>query len=106
MSLEIAKTILEQLGGRRFSIMTGAKNFVSMKPDENSLGGLKFSIGRNATACNTVMIKLMLDDTYTVQFMKFSPKNLTLTVLEESSDVYCDMLREVFTSYTGLYTHL
>jgi len=29
MSTEIAKTILEQLGGRKFTVMTGAKNFIA-----------------------------------------------------------------------------
>lgn len=38
----IAETILQQLGGNKFVVMTGAKNFVALE------NGIKFNIGRNA----------------------------------------------------------
>ena len=39
----IAKTILEQIGGRRFAAMTGSKDFTDMG------NGLRMSLARNKT---------------------------------------------------------
>ena len=107
---EIAATILEQLGGSRFIVMTGAKDFVAM---DNSLC---MSLPRNMSKANRLKIKLMPDDTYKMEWIKFSParwqpKKLTftepkVTVLKEQEGVYFDMLQELFTQYTGMYTHL
>ena len=40
----IAKTILEQIGGRRFAAMTGSKDFIDMG------NGLRMSLARNKTS--------------------------------------------------------
>ena len=40
----IAKTILEQIGGRRFAAMTGSKDFTDMG------NGLRMSLARNKTS--------------------------------------------------------
>lgn len=109
---EVATTILQQLGGNKFIVMTGAKDFFAL---ENG-GGLGMSIPRNKSKANRLKIKLMPDDTYTLEWIKFSPsrwqpKKLTftepkVTVLKTQEGVYCDMLQEFFTEYTGMYTHL
>ena len=39
----IAKTILEQMGGRRFAVMTGSKDFIGLR------NGLQMSLARNKT---------------------------------------------------------
>lgn len=93
--MEVAKTILQQLGGKQFQMMTGAKNFVA---DENSL---KFKIGSNAKRVGYVRIQLDPDDTYTVQFMSSSGK-----LIKELDMIYADQLQSVFTDYTGMYTRL
>lgn len=109
----VAQTILNQLGGNRFVAMTGAKNFVALE------NGIKFSIGRNASKANTVKITLNGLDLYDIEFIKFTPfkisvnhKTCAVTTREEKTEIvktyndcYCDMLQEVFTSVTGLYTH-
>lgn len=63
--LTVAETILEQLGGRRFVGMVGAKDI---------LGGadsLQFKIGAGArNGCNCVRIVLDSSDTYTVTFYR------------------------------------
>lgn len=100
MSQEVANTILAQLGGGRFSVMTGAKNFLGL-PD-----GLAFSIGRNASSANKVKITLCGDDTYTVRFSKFSMKKLEDKELKVFDGIYAENLTEVFTRFTGLYTRL
>lgn len=93
--MEVAKTILQQLGGKQFQMMTGAKNFVA---DENSL---QFKIGSNAKRVGYVRIQLDPDDTYTVQFTSSSGK-----LIKELDMIYADQLQSVFTDYTGMYTRL
>ena len=60
----IANTIYQQLGGRRFTVMTGARNMVAIK------NGLRFDIGRNGSQANRVEITLRGDDTYDMRFIK------------------------------------
>lgn len=110
----IAETILQQLGGNKFVVMTGAKNFVALE------NGIKFNIGRNASKANTVKITVNGLDLYDIEFIKFTPykitvnhKTCTVTTREEKTEViktyndcYCDMLQELFTEVTGMYTHL
>lgn len=112
-NMEIATTILNQLGGKRFVVMTGAKDFMAIKD------GLKFKIGRNASKANTVEIKLNGLDLYDIRFSKYIPCKLVVNhkkgtaewketkdeTVKTFKDCYCDMLQELFTEVTGLYTH-
>ena len=109
-----ANIILEQLGGNKFIAMTGAKNIVARE------NGLTFRIGRNASKANMVRIMLNGLDLYDIEFIKHTPskiivnhKTCTVKTREEKTetvkkynDIYCDMLQEIFTEVTGLYTHL
>lgn len=94
--MSIATTILEQLGGGRFVMMTGAKNLMS---DTNALS---FRLPSNfATGgINYVRVELAADDTYTLTFGKVW--GVKYAVKATVAGVYCDMLRSVFTSNTGL----
>lgn len=94
---DIALTTLNQLGGKKFIAMTGAKN-ISYDSD----GTLRFRIGRNAKSINAVCITLTPMDTYTMEF--FRVRNLEITLVGEYTNVYADNLQEVFTSATGMYT--
>lgn len=96
--LLVAKTILEQLGGRKFTVMTGAKNFVG---SENALSfRLPGGGGFTKRGINAVRIALNGGDTYDVTFSRVRAGKVTvLTTLE---DIYADQLREVFTRETGL----
>lgn len=51
-NMEIAETILIQLGGKRFIAFTGAKNFTAIK------NGLQFNLPKNACKVNCVQITL------------------------------------------------
>lgn len=103
--LEVAKTILSQLGGSRFVVMTGAKYLTA---GQDGLGSLtmklpsRLTINR-ATHCR---ITLMPSDTYTVQTFKvMTRKGAThYTPLDRDSDVYCDGLQDSFLHLTGLMT--
>lgn len=98
-NLQVANTILAQLGGRRFIAMTGAKQFLG---DENSL---RFCIGRGAVnKANKVQIELMPSDTYTVRFYHYRRPEAKL--ISEHDGVYWDDLQTLFTRETGMYTHL
>lgn len=108
-NMEIAETILAQLGGRRFIVFTGAKNLTAIK------NGLQFHLPRNAGKVNCVQITLNGCDLYDMRFLKvslprFNNRTLTLSeykeiVIKEYNDVYFDSMQELFTKTTQLYTH-
>ena len=96
--MTVAKTILEQLGGNKFCVMTGAKNLVG---DENSLS---MRIGRNSSNSNYLKITLNSMDTYDMKFYRlwrFEEKSVT-----EYNNIYNDMLTDTFTAHTGMYASL
>lgn len=96
--MEIAKTILSQLGGYRFIAMTGSKDFLA---GDNSL---TFRVGRNSAGINGVRIELTPSDTYTMEFIKLTKAERKVVARVE--DVYCDQLQDMFLEHTGLYTRL
>ena len=97
--MTVAKTILEQLGGNKFCMMTGAKN---LGGTENSLS---MRIGRNSSNSNYLKITLNMMDLYDVKFSKLTRKFEEKSVTEYN-DVFCDSLVEVFERHTGMYTKL
>jgi hypothetical protein len=99
MSNQIAQTILAQLGGSRFIVMTGAKDFLS---DDATL---RFSLPRGATnKANRVAITLGLDDLYVVRFQQY--RNLSVSEISVHDDIDCNQLRALFTAQTGLEVSL
>ena len=102
MTKDQAQILLAQLGGNKFVVMTGAKDFTV------SDTGLSFKIGRNAKGVYGVKINLNWKDLYDMEFITFRRKGGVpqITRLATANDIYCDMLQDVFTENTGLYTHL
>ena len=108
--MTVANTILEQLGGNKFIAMTGAKNFVS---DGNTL---RMTLPKNRSKANRLYITLDAMDTYTMNFFKYTAGRLNKKTfawtpdkqedVKEISSVYADMLQDIFTDVTGMYTHL
>ena len=96
----IAKTILQQLGGSKFLVMTGAKNLL----DHGNALSMRISGNMTRNRINYVKITLDPSDTYTVEFGKV--RGTKYTVVDSVDDVYCDKLREIFESKTGLLTSL
>jgi hypothetical protein len=94
--MTIAQTILEQLGGRRFVVMTGAKDFVA------TTGGLRFRLP--CRKANVVEITLTPADEYNMCFSLLRAGKIK-TVCKYDG-VYCDQLQSLFTKATGLYTQL
>lgn len=102
--MAIADTILEQLGGRRFIVMTGAKNIMSDGP------ALVFQLPRRTAKDGINVVKIAHDpsDTYTMTFSKQSDARggYRMTTVRETGGVYAGQLREIFESTTGLATSL
>lgn len=100
--MEVSNEILNQLGGRRFLVMTGAKNLIG---DKNYLS---MHLPTNKAKAKYLKIELTSADDYTMTFQtkKTVAGKLTFPVVEVCEGVYCDNLQEVFTSITGLYTSL
>lgn len=96
---DVARIIYEQLGGNKFRVMTGAKNLL------NTGDGLAMKIGRNSSNSNYLKITLNSMDLYDMKFCKLTRKFEEKSVTEYS-DVYNDMLTEVFEKHTGMYTKL
>lgn len=98
--MNVASTILAQLGGCRFITMTGAKHLTSTPTS------LTFQLPRGKTKnkCRAVRITLEANDTYTVEFIKIG--TLRSEVISRHDMIYFDQLQELFTEETGLYTSL
>ena len=97
--MTVAKTILEQLGGNKFRMMTGAKHFGVR---DNSLS---MRIGRNSSNSNYLKITLNSMDLYDMKFCKLTRKFEEKSVTEYNN-IYNDMLTDQFTAHTGMYTKL
>ena len=93
-------TLLQQLGGRKFMAMTGAKD-LSFSKDESSLS---MKIGKNSSGINHLKIILEPDDTYTMDFGRI--RKLEYKVVRSVKGVYAEALQDVFTEITGMYTSL
>jgi hypothetical protein len=102
-NMQIAQTLLLQLGGARFTKMTGAKHYLCIEQ------GLTFSLPSNFAkdGINRVNITLDWTDTYNVEVGKVTrkptPKYETIRKVDM---IYADDLQRVFTELTGLDTHL
>ena len=97
--MTVAKTILEQLGGNKFRVMTGAKHFGATEDS------LSMRIGRNKTNANYMEVVLNSMDLYDITFAKVT-KYGEMKSVKTYDNVYNDMLVEIFESHTGMYTSL
>lgn len=96
---QIADTIRQQLGGRKFEVMTGAHSF-SFEPN----GTLMFKLPAKGLRGYAVKISLNGLDLYDMEFIKLK-RNYEFE-RETVENVYDDQLRTVFTKHTGLDTSL
>lgn len=104
--LNIANDIYLQLGGRRFTILTGSRPD-SILEDENGDLGLTFKLTRNASKANRMRVIYKAgEDLYTVIFYRLTRKgyDINLTEIKNVGGVYCDQLAPLFQEVTGLVT--
>lgn len=101
-SIEIANTILSQLGGNRFIAMTGAKNFIALQ------SGLQLDLPKKAHYVKNGITRLWIEltpaDVYTIRAWKI--RGMNAYQVDTVENVYCDELQSIFTELTGLDTHL
>lgn len=93
-----AHEILQQLGGNKFVVMTGAK--CSSDNDGNTLV-VKF---KGSKVANIMYVTLNGLDLYDVRISKYRGMNIKDVVSE--SNIYNDMLVSLFEQTTGLKTKL
>ena len=100
---EISRTIISQLGGNQFFAMTGSK--VKYYAIDGDTVTLTLKLTKNAVGANHLAITLNASDTYDVKFLAVTAKGDVKTKCENSG-IYCDQLRGLFESVTGLRTSL
>lgn len=101
---QIAQTILQQLGGRRFTTMTGARDLLAIEK------GLQMKLPANFAkdGINCVRITLEPSDTYRVEFGRIVRRKGVpeYNIKTTSEGIYCDGLAATFRAATGLSTRL
>lgn len=102
--MEVANTILAQLGGKVFTMFTGASSFAGGRFD--NAPGLSMKLpGRKG-----MIITLNVNDTYDLKLFRpgFFRKGewVESKDLKAEKDIYVENLREAFESMTGLYVSL
>ncbi|MBK3511305.1 hypothetical protein [Pseudomonas sp. MF6747] len=97
---QIAGAILDQLGARRFLMMTGAREVAA------TTKGLQFKLPANFASAGINMIRIELNemDTYDVIAGRWARFDFTEKAREDG--IYCKDLQRSFTRLTGLDTHL
>ena len=104
---EVVRTILEQLGGVQFIIMTGCSNLTVIDGKEN-LGGLKMNLKTNVSKANRITIELTSEDLYDIYFTSewFDNKKCELisNVKYSEKGVCFSNLTSVFKKVTGFET--
>lgn len=95
---EVAKTIIAQLGGKAFAIITGSKEFVF---GENRV---TFKVGAGTkNKAKWCRITLNGNDLYDVAFLKWNARKLETVIISKDVDVFCGDLQYLFTERTGFY---
>ncbi|MBX7274412.1 hypothetical protein K2E95_00155 [Pseudomonas sp. ERGC3:01] len=97
---QVADTILNQLGARRFLVMTGARELVA------TVQGLQFKLPANFAKDGVNMIRVELNalDTYDVIAGRWA--RLEFKEKARESLIYAEDLQRAFTRLTGLDTHI
>ena len=107
--VEEAYTILMQLGGNKFLVMTGANKLMAAgRTAHNPNPWLRMDLRRNKAKVNRMKITLMPNDTYTVKFYRQMLVNWVPEISHQQTFemVYGEDLQTLFTSVTGYDTHL
>lgn len=99
---DAAMIIHEQMGGRRFTVMTGCKPLYFDGPS------ITYKLSKNASPATRLTITLKANDTYHMKFYRIKGRlgNYETVIEREHDGVYFDQLQELFTKQTGLYTRL
>ncbi len=94
----VHEIILQQLGGSKFTAMTGTTGFVY------SDKSLSMKLTRNKSAATHLTITLQCDDLYSLHF--FRVRGVKVSPVITWDDISDTSLQTVFTAVTGQDTHL
>ena len=94
-TIEIANTIISQLGGHKFFVMTGAKSPIALD------SGLQVNLPRNKTGGNKLRVTLTAEDLYDVEF--FSVRGAKVASKASADGLSVEQMRAFFESETGFY---
>ena len=99
---QIADTIWQQLGGQRFSLLTGTNPICY--GEKNGKVYLLMSVGRNSKSVNRFEVAYNEHlDLYEVRFIR--KRGDQAHVVANYNEVYCDMLHTLFEQHTGMVTN-
>lgn len=96
--MNVATTIIQQIGGNKAIAMMGAKN---LGYTEKSL---QFQIGKNSGGITHIIIELNGLDLYNVEFVKM--RNLNRNTVKLSENVFASDLKKLIETTTGMYLSL
>lgn len=97
--VEIANTIMQQIGGNKFKVMVGARSIYATDT------GVQFQIGRGARqSIKLVKIDLTPMDEYEMRFFKVYGGKATEVEVREM--LHAEDLENVFAEVTGMATRL
>ena len=117
------RAIVEQIGGNKFLVMTGSK-FQYYGYDKLGYVYLVIKLTKNQSKAQYLKIQLNGLDLYDLTFTRIkktlkpeckTPEYKAMGIkiydeevitVKEYTDVYADMLQDIFTSVTGMYTRL
>jgi len=112
------RAIVEQIGGNKFLVMTGSK-FQYYGYDDLGYVYLMIKLTKNQSKAQYLKIQLNGLDLYDLTFSRIKrtltplAKELGVKIYDEEvitvkeyTDVCADMLQDIFTSVTGMYTRL
>jgi len=93
----IAKQIYEQIGGRRFMLITGSHDAESIR------NGMRLKLIKNKSGGNRLDIILNAADLYDLRFWRHAEGKKAMTMLL-LRDIYFENLADMFSGATGLAT--
>jgi hypothetical protein len=100
----VIKELIKSLGGNRFFAMTGTQPKFRSTKDNGDVETI-FKLKRNLSKCNYMkIIYRRCSDLYDMEFIKVN--GTEIHILKEYKGVYCDMLTNIFSKTTEMYTQL
>lgn len=100
-NLDTCKNIIDIMGGNKAVVMTGGKFVIDRHNRRVTF------IFKGSRKMNRVLITYDKKwDLFNLDFVKFSPSKFTSKSIKEYTGLYCNQLKEVFQSTTGLYLSL
>ena len=112
------RTIIQQIGGSKFLVMTGSK-FQYYGYDKLGYVYLMIKLTRNPSKAQYLKIQLNSNDLYDLTFSRIKKtlnpeyKAMGIKIYDEENviikkykDVYADRLQDIFTWVTGMLTRL